>query len=231
MMQEMLFNNIYFGLALCVGGYLAGMGLRRRFKKSFLNPLLISIVISIVFLLVFRVPYEYFNRGAQGLSAMITPCTVCLAVPLYRQFEMLKRNYRAVLAGCISGVIASLVAILALSALFRFPHQIFVSLLPKSITTAIGMGISEELGGIPNLTVGAIVMTGLLGNMIGTGIVKLFRITEPVAVGLAFGSSSHALGTAKALEIGELEGAMSSLAISVCGLLTVIGASVFSMFY
>lgn len=230
-MQEMLFNNIYFGLALCVGGYLAGMGLRRRFKKSFLNPLLISIVISIVFLLVFRVPYEYFNRGAQGLSAMITPCTVCLAVPLYRQFEMLKRNYRAVLAGCISGVIASLVAILALSALFRFPHQIFVSLLPKSITTAIGMGISEELGGIPNLTVGAIVMTGLLGNMIGTGIVKLFRITEPVAVGLAFGSSSHALGTAKALEIGELEGAMSSLAISVCGLLTVIGASVFSMFY
>ena len=230
-MQEMLFNNIYFGLALCVGGYLAGMGLRRRFKKSFLNPLLISIVISIVFLLVFRVPYEYFNRGAQGLSVMITPCTVCLAVPLYRQFEMLKRNYRAVLAGCISGVIASLVAILALSALFRFPHQIFVSLLPKSITTAIGMGISEELGGIPNLTVGAIVMTGLLGNMIGTGIVKLFRITEPVAVGLAFGSSSHALGTAKALEIGELEGAMSSLAISVCGLMTVIGASVFSMFY
>lgn len=230
-MQEMLFNNIYFGLALCVGGYLAGMGLRRRFKKSFLNPLLISIVISIVFLLVFRVPYEYFNRGAQGLSVMITPCTVCLAVPLYRQFEMLKLNYRAVLAGCISGVIASLVAILALSALFRFPHQIFVSLLPKSITTAIGMGISEELGGIPNLTVGAIVMTGLLGNMIGAGIVKLFRITEPVAVGLAFGSSSHALGTAKALEIGELEGAMSSLAISVCGLLTVIGASVFSMFY
>ena len=230
-MQEALFNNIFFGLALCVGGYLAGMELRRRFKKAFLNPLLISIVISILFLVVFRVPYEYFNRGAQGLSAMITPCTVCLAVPLYRQFDMLKRNYRAVLIGCVSGVIASLVAILALSIVFRFPHQIFVSLLPKSITTAIGMGISEELGGIPNLTVGAIVMTGLLGNLVGAGVVKFFGIREPIAIGLAFGSSSHALGTAKALEIGELEGAMSSLAISVCGLMTVLGASLFSVFY
>lgn len=231
MMQEMLFNNIYFGLALCVGGYLGGMALRRRFQKAILNPLLISIVFSILFLIVFRVPYEYFNRGAQGLSAMITPCTVCLAVPLYRQFDMLKKNFRAVMIGCISGVVASLVAILALSALFRFPHEIFVSLLPKSITTAIGMGISQELGGIPNLTVGAIVMTGLLGNMIAVGAVKLFRIREPIAVGLAIGSAAHALGTAKALEIGELEGAMSSLAISVCGLMTVLGASVFSVFY
>lgn len=230
-MQEMIFNNIYFGLLLCVGGYLAGMGMRRRFKWSILNPLLISIVFSILFLIVFRVPYEYFNRGAQGLSLMITPCTVCLAVPLYRQVEMLRKNFRAVIVGCVSGVLASLTCILILSFLFRFPQNVYVSLLPKSITTAIGMGISEELGGIPNLTVGAIVMTGLCGNMIAAGVVKLFRIEEPLAAGLAIGSASHALGTAKALEMGELQGAMSSLAISVCGLLTVFGASVFALFY
>lgn len=231
MISDILFNNIYFGLVLCAGGYLAGVSLRKRFKIAIFNPLLISIVIAIVFLLVFRVPYEYFNRGAQGLSLMITPCTVCLAVPLYRQFEMLKKNLRAVAAGCISGVVASLVCVWVMSMLFRFPDNIYVSLLPKSITTAIGMGISQELGGIPNLTVGAIIMTGLLGNMIAVGVVKLFRIKEPVAVGLAIGCASHALGTAKALEIGEVEGAMSSLAISVCGLLTVFGASVFAMLY
>lgn len=231
MIQDMIFNNIYFGLALCVGGYLAGMGLRRRFQYAIFNPLLISILISIAFLIVFRVPYEYFNRGAQGLSAMITPCTVCLAVPLYRRVEILKKNFRAVAIGCIAGVLASLSCVLVLSWIFRFPENVYVSLLPKSITTAIGMGISEELGGIPNLTVGAIVMTGLLGNMIAVGVVKFFGIKEPVAVGLAIGSASHALGTAKALEIGELEGAMSSLAISVCGLLTVFGASVFAMLY
>ena len=230
-MTEMLFNNIYFGLLLSVGGYIAGMGLRRRFKLAIFNPLLIAIVISIAFLVAFRVPYAYFNRGAQGLSLMITPCTVCLAVPLYRQFEMLKKNFRAVAVGCVSGVLASLVCVWVLSMLFRFPENVYVSLLPKSITTAIGMGISSELGGIPNLTVGAIVMTGLLGNMIAAGVVRLFRITEPIAAGLAIGSASHALGTAKALEMGELEGAMSSLAISVCGLLTVFGASVFAMLY
>lgn len=231
MTQEMLFNNIYFGLLLCVGGYLAGMGLRSRFRRAIFNPLLISIVVSILFLVIFRVPYEYFNRGAQGLSLMITPCTVCLAVPLYRQVEMLKKNFKAVIIGCVSGVLASLACIWVLSMLFRFPREIYVSLLPKSITTAIGMGISQELGGIPNLTVGAIIMTGLFGNMLAAGIVKLFRITEPLAAGLAIGSASHALGTAKALEMGELQGAMSSLAISVCGLLTVFGASVFAMLY
>ena len=221
-MQEMIFNNIYFGLLLCVGGYLAGMGMRRRFKWSILNPLLISIVFSILFLIVFRVPYEYFNRGAQGLSLMITPCTVCLAVPLYRQVEMLRKNFRAVIVGCVSGVLASLTCILILSFLFRFPQNVYVSLLPKSITTAIGMGISEELGGIPNLTVGAIVMTGLCGNMIAAGVVKLFRIEEPLAAGLAIGSASHALGTARALEMGELQGAMSSISICICGIMTSI---------
>ncbi len=231
MTKEMLFNNVYFGIALSVGGYLAGMALRKRFKSALLNPLLISIVLSIAFLALFRIDYQWFNSGAQGLSAMITPCTVCLAVPLYRQFEILKRNFKAVAAGCISGVLASLVCVLAMSALFRFAHPIYVSLLPKSITTAIGMGVSEELGGIPNLTVAAIILTGLLGNIIASGVVKLFRIQEPVAVGLAIGSAAHALGTARALEIGELEGAMSSLAISVCGLLTVVGASVFAAFY
>ncbi|MDO4357903.1 MAG: LrgB family protein [Clostridia bacterium] len=231
MTKEMLFNNAYFGLVLSAGGYLAGVALRKKLKWPILNPLLISIVICIAFLALLRIDYQWFNSGAQGLSAMITPCTVCLAVPLYRQFDILKRNYRAVVVGCVSGVLSSLICVWAMSMLFHFSHEIYVSLLPKSITTAIGMGVSEELGGVPNLTVAAIILTGLLGNIIASGVVKLFRIKEPVAVGLAIGSAAHALGTTRALEIGELEGAMSSLAISVCGLLTVVGASLFSILY
>lgn len=229
-MSELLGNSLFFGVVISILAYQAGLICRRKWRSAILNPLLISIVIVIVVLLVFHVDYETYNEGAKYLSYLLTPATVCLAIPLYEQLEHLKKNVKAIAAGILSGVLSSLVSVLALSAVFGLSHEEYVTLLPKSITTAIGMGVSEELGGIVTITVAVIIVTGVLGNIIADLVCRLFRIQEPVAKGIAIGSASHAIGTAKALEMGEVEGAMSSLSIAVSGILTVIGASVFAMF-
>lgn len=159
-----------------------------------------------LFLLAAGIDYEQYQKGAQYISYLLTPATVCLAVPLYEQFERLKKNIWAVMAGIVSGVLTSAICVLAMSVLFRLEHTFYVTLLPKSITTAIGMGVSEELGGMVTVTVAVIIITGVFGNMIAVPVCRLFRITEPVARGIAIGSSAHAVGTDKAMEIGETEG-------------------------
>lgn len=229
-MTELILNSAYFGAVLSIGAFLLGRTLQKRVKHPLCNPLLIAIVLVILFLLVFDLDYESYQRSARYLSYFLTPATVCLAIPLYEQFELLKKNLRAVLAGIGSGVLASLCSVLALSLLFRLDHASYVTFLPKSITTAIGMGVSEELGGYVSITVAVIILTGILGNMFAETACRLFRITEPIARGVAIGSASHALGTAKAMELGPVEGAMSSLSIVVSGLLTVVGAVVFAKF-
>ena len=229
-MSEMIVNSTYFGVVLSIGAFLVGRALQKRFKHPLCNPLLIAIVLVILFLLVFDVDYESYQSSAKYLSYLLTPATVCLAIPLYEQFELLKKNVKAVLAGIASGVLASLCCVLVLALLFRLDHASYVTFLPKSITTAIGMGVSEELGGYVSITVSVIILTGILGNIFAESACKLLRITEPIARGVAIGSASHAIGTAKAMELGEIEGAMSSLSIVVSGLLTVIGAAVFANF-
>ena len=181
--------------------------------------------------MIFHIDYNDYNEGGKYISYLLTPATVCLAVPLYEQIHLLKKNLKAVAAGIISGTLAGLCSILLMSKLFGFNHQEYVTMLPKSITTAIGMGVSEELGGIVTITVAAIVITGIIGNMFAEGICKLCKIEHPIAKGLAIGTASHAMGTAKAMEIGEIEGAMSSLSIAVAGLMTVVGASIFYHLY
>ena len=230
-MKEILCNSAYFGVTVSLIGYGAGIMLKKKFKYAFLNPLLISIIFVIGVVMLCGVDYESYENSAQYLSYLLTPATVCLAVPLYQQMTLLKKNLAAVACGILAGVLASLGSVLLLAFLFGLVHDVYVTLLPKSITTAIGMGVSEELGGLVTITVAVIIVTGVIGNVIGEAVCKLFRIYEPIAKGLALGTSSHAIGTAKALEMGEVEGAMSSLAIAVAGLLTVIGASVFAGFY
>ena len=230
-MKEILCNSAYFGVTVSLIGYGAGIMLKKKFKYAFLNPLLISIIFVIGVVMLCGVDYESYENSAQYLGYLLTPATVCLAVPLYQQMTLLKKNLAAVACGILAGVLASLGSVLLLAFLFGLEHDVYVTLLPKSITTAIGMGVSEELGGLVTITVAVIIVTGVSGNVIGEAVCKLFRIYEPIAKGLALGTSSHAIGTAKALEMGEVEGAMSSLAIAVAGLLTVIGASVFAGFY
>ena len=176
------------------------------------------------------VSYESYSAGANIISYLLTPATICLAVPLYQQVELLKKNYRAVMIGILSGVLASLCSVLILALLFHFDHASYVTFLPKSITTAIGIGVSEELGGHVSVSVVVIIVTGVLGNIFAEKFLSLLRIKEPIAKGIAIGCSAHALGTAKAMEMGTIEGAMSSLSIVVCGVMTVIGASFFALF-
>ena len=227
-MEEFLTNSVFFGAVLSFLAYEIGLLLKKRFKLAVLNPLLIGILCVMGALAVLRIDYDQYNEGAQYISYLLTPATVCLAVPLYEQLTLLKENLKAVAAGIFSGTLASLGSVYLLSRLFGLNHEQYVTLLPKSITTAIGMGVYQELGGIVTITVAVIIITGILGNVIAEGVCKVFRIHEPIAKGLALGTASHAIGTAKAMEMGPVEGAMSSLAIAVAGLLTVIGASVFA---
>ncbi|SHO44128.1 LrgB family protein [Anaerocolumna xylanovorans] len=229
-MRHLLAESTFFGVLISIIGYELGLFLKRKLKLAIFNPLLISIVFVIAVLLITHVGYGSYNKGAKYLSYLLTPATICLAIPLYEQMDLLKSNLKAILTGIISGVIASLGSVLIFSLLFHFSHAEYATLLPKSITTAIGMGISEELGGIVTITVTVIIVTGVVGNIIAEKVCKVFRIKDPIAKGVALGTAAHAIGTAKAMEMGEVEGAMSSLAIAVAGLITVIGASVFVNF-
>lgn len=229
-MKELLCNSTFFGVMVSILAYEFGGLLKKKFKLAVFNPLLVAIAAVMVILVVFRIDYDDYNEGAQLLGYLLTPATVCLAIPLYEQLELLKNNVKAILAGIVSGVLTSLISVFLMALVFGFNHEQYVTLLPKSITTAIGMGVSEELGGVVTVTVAVIIVTGILGNVIGEQVCRLLRIDEPIARGVALGSAAHAIGTAKAMEMGEVEGAMSSLSIAVAGLLTVVGASIFSRF-
>ena len=215
-------QSLYFGVVVSLLTYWLGMWLKKKLGWAELNPILVSVAVVIFLLKVLKVDYEVYNEGAKYISYLLTPATVCLAIPLYKQLELLKKNLTAVAAAILAGVASSAVSIFALCLLFRMEHVYYVTLLPKSITTAIGMGVSEEAGGIVTITVVCIIVTGILGNMIGETVFKLIRLESPIAKGLALGTSAHAVGTAKALELGEIEGAMSSLSVAVAGLLTVL---------
>ena len=230
MSMEFFEHSVFFGVSLSLLAYGLGVVLQKRFRLALFNPLLLSVIVTILVLVTAHIDYEVYYAGAKYLSYLLTPATVCLAVPLYEKFALLRSSWRAILAGILSGVLTTLCSVLALSLAFRLSHEEYVTLLPKSITTAIGMGVSEELGGYVTLTVAMIIITGILGNVIAVAVCRVFRITEPIAKGVAIGSAAHALGTAKAIEIGEVEGAMSGLSIVVAGLLTVVGASVFANF-
>ena len=227
-MNHFFEESMFAGVALSLLAYALGVVLKKKFKLGIFNPLLISIAATILVIVFGKVDYEVYHEGAKYLSYLLTPATVCLAIPLYEQWELLKKNVKAVIAGLVTGTITSLTTVFVLALICRLSHEEYVTLLPKSITTAIGMGVSEELGGYVAITVAVIIITGVLGNMLGETICKVFRITEPISKGLAMGASSHAIGTAKAMEMGEIEGAMSSLAIAVSGILTVLQSSIYA---
>lgn len=227
-MQSFIEHSLFFGPVISLAVYEGGLLLKRKYKLAVLNPLLITAIVLIAFLALTNVEYESYNESAKYISYFLTPATVALAVPLYEQLKLLKENLAAVLCGLLTGVLTSLVSIFLLSKLFGLNHEQYVTLLPKSITTAIGMGVSEEMGGITAITVAVICVTGMIGDITSEWLYKILKIRHPIAKGLALGTASHAMGTAKAMEMGEVEGAMGSLAIVTAGLLTVVGASFFA---
>ena len=227
-MNDLFESSMFAGVTISLLVYLTGTVLKKKLKLPIFNPLLVSIILTMIVLVVADVDYGVYNKGASYLSWLLTPATVCLAIPLYEQWNLLKKYYQAVILGIVSGVLTSLTTVFVLAKLMGLDHKEYVTLLPKSITTAIGMGVSEELGGYVTITVAVIVVTGVFGNIFGELICKIFKITHPISKGLAFGSSSHAIGTAKAIELGEVEGAMSGLAIAVTGIITVILATAYA---
>lgn len=227
-MNQWMADSATAGVVISLIAYGIGTMAKKKWKLAIMNPLLLSIVLVIGFLAVFRIEYESYNASAKYLSYLLTPATVSLAIPLYEKLELLRKNVTAIFVGILSGVLTSLVSVFVMSLLFRLSHEAYVTLLPKSITTAIGMGVSEELGGCVTISVAVIIVTGVLGNMTAELICKVFRIRNAISRGIAIGTASHAIGTTKAMEMGEIEGAMSSLAIVVAGLCTVVGASVFA---
>lgn len=229
--MSFLEDSVFLGVCISLLGYEIGLLMKKKWKYAIFNPLLVAIVLVIAFLKIFHIQYEDYNDGAKYISYLLTPATVCLGVPLYEQIVILKKHAKAIFCGIITGALASMGSVLGLSVLFGLSHREYVTLLPKSITTAIGMGVSQELGGIVTITVAVIIVTGIIGNMLAEVVCRLARIEEPVAKGIGIGSSSHAVGTTKAMEMGEIEGAMSGLSIAVSGLITVAGAAIFANFY
>lgn len=221
-MNEFLLNSAYFGVVLSLLAYWAALKISAKVKSTLCNPLLLASVMIIGLLLLLGADYETFDRGASKLTYFLNPATVCLAVPLYRQFQVLKENSKAIILGILAGCIACMITIVGLAAVFAFPTELTASILPKSITTAIAIGLSEEIGGISSITVACVVITGIFGASTASTLFRIFKIREPVAQGLAAGASAHAIGTSRALELGEIQGAMSSLAIVVTGIMTVI---------
>ncbi len=217
-----LYSSAFFAVVLTLGAYAIGMLVHRKLRLALLHPLVVATVLVIAVLAISGIGYDRYFAGASWISALLGPATVALALPLHRQFDLLTRNKAAIFAGIAAGALASLLSVIALAMLAQLPRDLLLSLLPKSITTAIGVEMAERIGGIPAITSAAIVFTGIEGAVLARPLARLFRITEPVAHGLAIGASSHAIGTARALEFSELTGAISSLAIVLSGLLTVL---------
>lgn len=220
------FSSPLFGVALSILTYAFGVWVNKKLRTPIANPLLIAILLVIAFLKLTGIPLEAYQAGGSFINMFLTPATACLAMSIYSQIDLLKKNLFPILAGSAAGSAASMGSVWLLCRLFKLDEKVTVSLLPKSVTTPIAMGVSEQLGGIVSITVAAVVFTGILGAILAPLFIKLFRIKDPVAAGLAIGACSHAVGTSKALELGEAEGAMSSIAIGVCGLMTVL----FSLF-
>ena len=229
--MDIINESVFFGATLTVVAYAIGICLQKRFKLNMLFPLVVAIIAVASTLLFLGIEYSVYSESASVISFLLTPATVCLAVPLYKVIADLKKNLVAIIAGVTAGVIANGLCVLCTALAFSLDYEIYASFIPKSVTGAIGIDITREIGGITALSTTLILMTGIFGSLMADFICRIFRITSPVAKGVAIGTASHACGTAKALQMGETEGAVSSLATVVSGLLTVAAASFFAMLY
>ncbi len=221
-MGELLGGTAFFAVVLTLGAYQVGLWLRKKWPSPLCNPLLIAVVLVMAALALLGLPNADYQSGTASLNFLLTPATVCLALPLYEQLQTLKKDLPAILAGVISGTLASIGGIFLMGHLFGLEGGLLISLLPKSITTAMGIVLAEQLGGYPAVTTAAIVVTGILGSLMGEALAKLLRLKSKVAQGVAFGTASHVIGTSRAGELDPLMGAVSSLSLVVAGVVTAV---------
>lgn len=219
--MEHISNNVFFGIIISLVAFEIGLYIRKKTKLDIFNPLLIAIALVIIFLLIFNIDVSDYSKGADFINMFLGPATIVLAVPLYKQLHSLKKYLIPILSGVFIGSVICILSVIILCIVLKLDESIKVSLLSKSVTTPIGIEITNSLGGISSITILSIVLTGIVGSVIGPSICKIFKIKNEIAIGLALGTSAHAVGTSKALELGEVQGAMSSLSIGIAGLMTV----------
>ncbi len=219
---EIVTSTPVFGIFITLIAFEIGLYLSKRLKSPLVNPILVAITILIVFLKTANIPYENYDIGGSYITFLLLPATVVLAVPLYKNFQLLKKNAIPILVGVFSGCMVNVLGLILLAQAIKLNPELLLSLLPKSVTTPIGLEISKQIGGIPQLTVACIVLTGITGVICGPTLFKILGVDNKVAQGVAYGTASHALGTSKAIEVGEIEGGMSGLSIGIAGLITVI---------
>lgn len=217
-----ILNNPLFGIALSLAVFEVCKWINQKTKIAILNPLLLSIAIIIILLQVFSIPLDSYQQGGNIINMFLAPATTVLAYSIYKQITLLKKYFIPIVAGCLVGSITSMLSAYFLCKLFGLNDQLTSSLLPKSVTTPIAMEVSEQLSGIPSVTVAVVIITGILGSILCPILIKIFRLSNSIANGVAIGTCSHAVGTSKAIQIGEIEGAMSGIAIGVAGIVTVI---------
>ncbi|MGI5962817.1 MAG: LrgB family protein [Lawsonibacter sp.] len=219
-MVETLLSSPFFGLFLTCVSWSVGVWVQKKTGSPLCNPLVIATALIIIFLMAFHIPYENYAIGGSLLSMMLGPATAVLALNIFHQRKLLGRYFFPVFVGCLAGTLTSMGLVLALCHLLEVEQSLTAALLPKSVTTAIALAISESQGGVPGITAAAVILAGVVGAMFAPTFAKIFRVNNPVAEGVAIGAASHALGTAKALEIGSLQGAMSSVSLCLCGIMT-----------
>lgn len=222
-----IFSSPFFSLALCIFCYAIGLWINKKTKWTLLNPLLIAILLVIAVLLLLKIPYDAFAVGGDFIALFLAPATTVMAVSIYHQFDTLKKNWLPVLSGILVGSVVSIGTVFLLSRLFLLDETITHSFLPKSSTTAIAIEISRQSGGIEPITIAAVLLTGILGAILAPLLIKLFRIKDPIAIGVGLGTCSHSIGTSKAFELGEVEGSMSSIALGITGIFTVLLITIF----
>lgn len=227
--MSVLLESPFFGIALSAIAYCIGVTIQKKVKSPLCNGLIIAGILVIAVLVVFDIPYDAYFKGGTMIQMMLGPATTCMAVSIYAKWDLLKRNLLPVLLGCLAGAVTAVVSVWGMCRLFGLDATMTISMLPKSVTTAIATAISETQGGVVSITAVAVIITGIGGNMAAPLLIKLFRLKDPLAIGLGLGTCSHAIGTAKALEFGETEGAMAGLAMSLCGVITAILAMFFGI--
>lgn len=229
-MHEFFLGSSFFHVALTLIAFAFASACQKKWKIALLNPILVSAVLIMAVLSILDIPNSVYQAGCQVLSFLLTPATICLAISFYEQFQSLKKQLVAILVGVIAGSICSLGSIYLMGRLFGLSDALTVSLLPKSVTTAIGVALSQEIGGIAAITTAAIVITGIFGNVAGPALCKLFRLKSQTSQGVAFGTSAHVIGTSKAAELSQLTGAVSSLSLTVAGIATAVLLSFLAQF-
>lgn len=220
--MQAIFESPLFSIVLCIVAFEIGIWINKKTKVAALNPLLIAIALIIVVLKLVNIPLEAFDKGGQIINLFLAPATVVLAIPMYTYFQTLKENWLPIVVGTVVGALSSMISVIVLCKVFGLDDVMLASLIPKSVTTPIAMEVSKQGGGIIAVTVAAVVITGIIGAVIAPSLIKIFRLKDSVSIGLAIGACSHAVGTSKAIQLGEIEGAMSGLAIGLTGIFTVV---------